>query len=1520
MANSNTSNPPQPRTALRDLLRAWTPPAGPDGFEGLVTRALASVTGYTFRLARSGSQFGRDASTPNAPFAIAMEAKRYTTPVSLAELAGKSTLAAFDLADDIDVWALAATVEVGDIQQRYIEEILERAGITLLTLDWTDAGLPPLGVLLALAAPDVLTWSSTRLSAADQIVLADGLADLATDPAFGDHSGELLAQLSPALVGLDAFRLRNAQWCERHFTDRRLARREFSQFLAPLEGGITSVDRPRISDAIEQAVATARQNAPERMVAVLGGEGSGKSWAATKWWVTTEGRPILLLSVGQISDHLASGDEPLDMLARLAAHQQGHRDDANLARWRRRLERWSTDDPQHQRFVILLDGLNETSGKAWAMIIAKLVDAAATLGGIVIATCRKGYWDREIANRLPFIDIQEVAISDYDDAEFAEVLRIHDISVPTRLDQFMRNPRICALALTLLPQLTGIEDLTVERLLSEYWRARLLERGDLVGHDDVDFANLLMRHAREYRERPGTNFDRDEWRTRSGAAARGDGRNIANDLSDIEEGRFFHSASGRYHFREEALPFALGLLVADELRQALTADPGTREEPLDRIIDPVRGFDSVTDILTAAVSVAALDANYPDRGVAALVSGWMALQNLTDDAFDRLLPILAARPGPFLDAFETGDSNRFDDRFLPLLLTALEREPVAEAFAQRIPKWLGTWCRATTNWGDPGGAADRQARKNAQIDTMLAQLSDEERAFFDTNCPESDVDLGLAGVPALYFAGRAQAPFARAIVAFAFAHTIAGDPGSAFEQNAWAICLNRIDHGDLAAAVRAIIEPFTAAGASPPAQAAAANALRLLGLPGDRNDIERLDPRVIRGSSDAEQNDPLDPDTTAPEVVPAAMAFLNGVDPNKIWTQMSRTSEDYELERRQTMLARFDAGGVAAYLDRIAATISKRTQMPLRQLSWHLPPLSPILSADTVAAIVERISDIGEDPSLLADEDRDFVTAMLVEAVMPHLGGGAQLDLIQCLPAKASFYFRYQALVKPVGAGEAAAKLAAVMDGENGVIERTLLLLAASAAETDASLRQQILLCLRHDAPNVRAAAAHFVRAHPHPELDDAVIGIATPDDNDRSWWAAAARSAISTAIARRRRIDLIDRIPIEHLDWVAAALPEALPRLADVIEVVIGRLSRPIGVEAPHDAIIQLEVGGDDSRDTIIDLVDRGEPPRKGIEAFREILRADENFDRRRELIEKQFKRFMAGLETQSALFVVRRPQMYGLGKLAENDPEQYAGWLQQILAIEDERLLRQLQNLGFALAQNYAAIDAALAARTFVHLWAVEPHVTVVIGPAQHAIRDFALFAAAESPEVDALRERAMEEALDDARIEALVLAAEANSATEWLDAFVEARAVSTLPADQALALTVASFRTTSTGSEQLLAQTLGMGFIGVAAIRGLARYRRAAFARHWFQEARAAQKNLERWRFIELAVAAADRRAHLTMGVDLTAALRALGGDIPQRLKKAGKAASDEAHKLLYGSRKPTGLMAEALKAPFAAGREA
>ncbi len=255
----------------------------------------------------------------------------------------------------------------------------------------------------------------------------------------------------------------------------------------------------------------------------------------------------------------------------------------------------------------------------------------------------------------------------------------------------------------------------MDRLLLEYWRARLLERGDLVGHDDLDLRNLLNYHAREYRARPGTDFNRDEWRTRSGAASRGDGRELANDLSDIEEGRFFDGERGHIS-SVRTMHFALGLLVADEVRQAVRLDAEGIDEALGAILDPIRGFDTVANMLFAAIAVASLDAGYPDGGVAALIRGWMSLQNLNDDAFEDLIPYLAARPEPFLDAFETRDMDSDDGRFLRLILCVAKlRDPVAGAIDRRVEKWLGTWSRGLPAGGDADG--DHQARYNAEVNS-----------------------------------------------------------------------------------------------------------------------------------------------------------------------------------------------------------------------------------------------------------------------------------------------------------------------------------------------------------------------------------------------------------------------------------------------------------------------------------------------------------------------------------------------------------------------------------------------------------------------------------------------------------------------------------------------------------------------------------------------------------------------------------------------------------------------------------
>ena len=1506
------------RTELHDSLRRWEPAAGSTGFEGLVAQALARITGYTFRLARSGSQFGRDAATPNAHFAIAMEAKRYNDSVPLQELVGKSTLASFDLAEGIDLWVLAATVEIGEQTERKLEAILDREGISLLTLDWTDAGLPPLAVLLAAVRIEVVNWATSHLDSAQLATLSTGLNDVAADPAFDAHLAALKGKLSPSLLGLDAFRQKGGEWFESTFGSRRFAQRQFSQLLAPLESPALNADRHKVHSAITDAVQAAISDEDgDALVAVLGGEGSGKTWAVVNWWLASDPRPILMLSAGRIADQLSPDDDPFEMLARLAAHQFGKRDEDTIARWRRRLERWSQGKHSRERFAVLIDGLNETSGKAWASILRDLMPIVRDLGGVLIATCRKGYWYRDIATRLPtYVTPERVDVGNYNDVEFAEVMHKNDVNpadLPARLDEFMRNPRICALALTMLPRLSGIEDLSVERLLLEYWRARLHERDDRLAHNDVDFRNLLIRHAQEYRDRPGTDFSRDEWRTRSGAAERQDGREIANDLSDIEEGRFFDSSSNTYQFREETLHFALGLLVADELRTAIRDGRTGLDEALAEIIDPIRGFDTMADILIAAIAVAALDTDYPDAALAALAAGWMSLQNLMGDAFDALLPYIAARPNPFLDAYEARDVDRDDDRFLQFILcSALKRKAVGDALDARVDRWLGTWSRTLPEGSGGPDRARRQAERDQSIDDKLASLNEAERKCFGELCIGLPKSADLAAAATLRLFGQPQARFARGVLAFALAFKLAGHYGWPYDEVAWVLRLNRTDPGDLARAVRNAVAPFSRSDSSQLARQAAAYALRLLGTQDDEVQAEILSPWSTPSFGGSNDPDPLDPATECPGDIDGVTSRLAGIDPTIIWNQMGTTAEDHDLDRSLNILVRFDPDGIRTVLDKIGSTVATRKGLPLRQLAWRLPWLGPILSEGTIATVQQRIVEAVDDPSFIPKGDADWVTGMMVECVLPSLNGSRQLDLLQSLSPEAPYYLRYSAVAQPLTGDGAAERLVTAIGGNPRILERTLLFLSGSITEVTEALRELVIRCLNSDERAVAAAAAEFARRRDDAGLDDAVLSLDLPADEDRSWRARTIRAAISCAIARRGRTDLVESIPVEHLDWVAASLPAARERLVDTIEDAVTLLARPITCNEPTDAVVVLELE-DDGALPRFNLDDRGEK----FDDFFEELKVEMadttgvRFAQRRRLLNEQLERFLGSLARADALIVARAPYTRGLNELARYHGERYAGWLRTILATSDEQSLRQLYNIGLALAQNYADFDAKLSAHTFAHLWAVDPYVTVVVGAAKAPFRYLALFSAASSAEIDALRVKALKEAVNDSEIERLVLAAEAVDAGEWLAAFVDACLASEAIADQALAITIASLRPRNAHSDEILGRKRNRGFLGSVAGFGRSRYQSAIHSDHWFRRASEANELHERWRFIELGIASADRRQLLNSTHKIDPELRLIGGDLLHRLVKAADKATNKAKKSLFGWERPTSLIGEMMR---------
>jgi hypothetical protein len=504
------------RTVLHELKAA-----GADGFEGLCANALARFSGLTMRLARSGLQFGRDASSTSSPtFAISLECKRYDDALTLEDLAGKVTLAIHELGDVIDLWAVGATSEVGDVTEKKLSALLEEQGITLLLLDWCARPLPPLAVLLAATTEVTVQWFEKHQPAVDRVVLAADLDAVASDPAFPASCSALRDAVTASEVGLDALRLKAAEWARSRLGDERLSRAAFNQRIVPAEPRRPAIHRKVLVDKATEVFNAAF--ASGAVVTVLGREGTGKTWLVAQWWETHGDPPILIFVAGRRGDLLDAGDATGSLAALLA---QQH-DRVTIGKWKRRLLRWrAAEAAPSPRFVIVLDGLNERTGFAWADIIASLSLEVTILGGLLVVTTRETYWRRDVLYRLPrSVKTAPLLVPEYDDGELNDILKAHlkrQPELPAAVRSFVRNPRVCAVAIDLLDQLSVTsQELSIDRLLLEYWRSRVAERGDGIAHSVEDFHRLLRNHARAWQRSPGETFERDEWAEHSGAAKR----------------------------------------------------------------------------------------------------------------------------------------------------------------------------------------------------------------------------------------------------------------------------------------------------------------------------------------------------------------------------------------------------------------------------------------------------------------------------------------------------------------------------------------------------------------------------------------------------------------------------------------------------------------------------------------------------------------------------------------------------------------------------------------------------------------------------------------------------------------------------------------------------------------------------------------------------------------------------------------------------------------------------------------
>jgi hypothetical protein len=1535
-SNMDDSLEPQAAGKALEALRAIllrVRPTGPDGFEGLVAVCLATISGRVFRLAKSGSQYGRDARSTGGQFAIAMEAKRYSDPLRLEVLAGKALVGATALSTRTDLWVLGATSEVGEDTVEWLTAIFEGGGISVLVLDWAEQPLPPLAVLLTAAREETIAWFHRYATSSEANQVDASLRVVASAAAYESQVYLLRAAVDAAQVGLDSLRQQARRWFIQRLRDRKASRRSFGQAIAVADDEFPAVARTASMSALQHAVA-----ADTDVIAVLGEEGVGKTWLAAYWWLAWPDGPIPLFVSGRRTQLLEPG-EPLESLARIIADQEQLRDAAHLLGWQKRLSRWqNTADEDRTRFLLILDGINEHPSRPWADIITSHAELMRRLGGRLVVTARRSFWRREVVPRLDRrMSVIDVAVGDYTEEELSEVLthrKVAAADVPERVRNFVRNPRVCAVAIALLERLAITpSELTVERLLLEYWRARLEERGDLIGHTVPDFEKLLCSHARAWREQPRVHFDRDYWAQHSGAAARRGVAAVYDDLTEIEEGRFLSHTTDdgqSYAFRTEVLPFALGLLINSELREALKQqaavpkgiDPHTSEadvadELLSRILEPVQGFDQISEIVGAAVGLACLDERATPGLREAVIRGWCRLQNRSSHAADALAPYVAARPEPFLRIVEARSvGGAIDLELEPLaavLVAARDFGAVSERLNKVLPRWLGHWSRQSSGaFASFAGDTHHLSRITA-IDTALASLRPSEIARFRelTTEREARAVMQLDALAARLLAGRPLAAHARGIVAWGLVQAVAPDFPHAGEDLQWILRLNQADPSELRQTIERLLQEVDESS-SERIRLATAIVLRMLGDDAStrRADVLWLPERHVHWNI-AElscDSDPLDPSAASCSNLDASCATVLALAPQDIWNYMGATVDDHNLERVMPVLARFDVATIVEVLRAVVGTVAERTGFPLRQLAWRLSWLSPILDDLSLERIDEAIQRLIADAARSSPRDRQWILTGLVSARLPHLAGAAQLDLLLGLPRDMRMYTDLRRALAPLPADALESRLIqAVSSSDVAHLAWILFFMSASRASLTPLAREIVLQALDSDDDTTAIMAASAVYAADDAELNAGLLRHAAQrycaPGRAPSWWYDRA---VAAAVLEDRSLTESPPVPLRFLGAIARVRGgAAVEQLTAHVERAVSRALTPLSVNAP-DGMRILMHQSESGFGQVMSVVDTSDEVDGALlggllgSAEESEGEQDRRSARHKEMVEQALA-YESALIANGASAIFDAPDVNGFASMVSYSPSRARQCLQHILDTRDGDLLAQVYNLGVGLASAYASQDAVLAVAALRHLACVKPVITTTIDGL--SLIEHATFSAADSPGITEMRSLVVRRARSDADLERVVLVSEYCGAQEWLDSLVSGLLDEPSIGEQARGLTIAGLRSANPQSENVVARAWGSGFLSDVGRIAAERYARDSWARSWYDSAINSRDGVDFWRYTVLVEELVDARYRRWRSLEPRDELRPYMSVLHERLQKAAEKQSAERKKVLFGVKVPS-----------------
>lgn len=1467
---------PLPRlTSLRQAMLALAP-SGQEGFEGLLARLLAAITGQPFRLARAGTQNGKDGGSSEG---IVFEAKRYDDRIPDNEIFTK-VFQVGAATTPPNLWILGATVGASTQTVDTLTAGGSRLGVGVLILDWPDAASPPaLALACALAPAETAAFLSSHLSPELVAAASAEMEMLRGAPGFAAAAADLRARLAEPSLAPPNARAANAAWLRATFDDRAQARAVFGQALAP--GGAACLptrDRADLVASLEARVAAARSG---EIVALLGGEGCGKSWLFAQAWLGQDAPPLTVVIPARSLDPTAAfGQIEAFLIGRLLAQTGEVETETARERWKTRLLAWGPrEDAAAPRFILFIDGLNERPDFDWPHWLSRAATMARDKGGVIVVSARTAFFRDRVQLRLATI-FQRLDVPEWTRVELEETLTTGGVD-PARLSgavlERLRNPRLLGIAFDLLgaARIETFAELSVERLLFEHIRLSAQEgpTGETV---DV-FARRLADHAREVLDRVRRQHGEDRLvfgQLRGG----GPGYELTPDLAAVIAEHFFRPLAEDttlYALADDGLVIALGFSIIKALQQAERAGRDV-PETLGELLDPVAALDRTAEAMFAALMVASVDDRVSEGVRKSLMLGLLALQNLDMDRYSAFVGVVRNIPRETLaavdDLVEKGRTIGNQDWLVSALRDCRADRTCWSLIAAQADRWLRTYSldpalsvfpRQPDN---PNGYQDNVANEATKLANRLAGLPPEEKHYLETALIRRDAvdpaDLWRRALELI--AGMPQTGFADALVACAYAmalHSSFQTPHDEFRQ---AVQFNTRDWAETRDALAEAATRLRADGASDTARWALVEILRSVSTPEDAEEEARLVTaltvdRVRHGAwrlvEDYSPADPCDPASVQKGDLARAISEFEAIDLAAISAGSWMGREDHFLEDAGPAVARFAPDLAVSTYRRIAHAVLARPPAGNRIGVISLKANSAVFDADTVAQLVDLALETARPPSETVAGDRDLwlISQYALLMAFPHLDGDAQVSVLQRLPPHETAIVALFDTFVPCRAEAIDAYVqSALHSGDRSAIMLALSYARTTGLKLAATTWNLITPLLVAEPRVVRALAMGVLAVDRDPGRLTAFVAsgwTAATLDRRRDFYEAWFGSWALIIAAE------LDLLPAEELliRIAPTMYGEAIKRVGPAVHAGVAarvRLAAKLLLEANFpDRPPLVEQAAKEDAD------ERSEPPRmslgptdeveKGPRAFfRNLGQSEEAFQKQQRDAWTAVGAFIDALSPEDARLAIENPGFDVIEVLAADDPAAALALARRILEASEAQL-PALANLGLMLVPAISAMDPVLACDLIVRLGEITPYLRLTFGRAGVPLDVGALWRCVADSKLDRLRTSRLDDAPNDHLLALEVQAAVDAGCQDFLEAYADARLAETQPTRIGRGLMVLGFGLeTETATRRLAEYAETKGIVGRAAKAALHAYDRNRWARHWRDRMIAAETPAEVW----------------------------------------------------------------------------